>query len=763
MQAVGNNNGNGYDFEGLAHHLLNRINEILPAWLPGGELHGREYVCGSVHGESGSSCSVNSHTGAWADFATNERGGDLTSLYATQQAIPMGDAYNYLARQFDFEPHSYQHVTKPTPAPMPVVYKKPPPTQPNFAHHTYGAPVKVWTYFTPDGDVIFYWARYDKPSDAPGKKDKAYAPFSWNATQEVWHMKSPPAPRPLYRLPALKARPIPAPVLICEGEKAADAAHELLGRFYVVTTWPNGVQSLTKADFSPLAGRNILIWPDADPPGIKCASQLAQLLAPSCPTIKIIDVSDRPFQWDADDALAEGWGTEQTIAWAKPRTSLYGASSAPVITDDNVGKAPNLLGHDIASLEPESLIAVMHEAVDPFIKQYRSDNCSFYYLVTDPTKQEVAICQNVNYLQSEFARRLREACGKATMPRHLNKAFDVWKLYGEALPAEPAPFTWSDQLGWTHKRLDFTPTEGPMSAWSEFLLRLSNADEFMAFIWSVFETRNESRQFLYLHDPRGQGGKSTVLKVLGDIFGNAFCSLNNSMVSGAGNRWLMSTIYGKRLVAWADCKNPKFCMSEIVRNITSGDNVVVEFKGLPPFSVRMYAKLIIGSNHEPEISSGGADTSRLIRLDVSENTNNKSDPQWEKRLVSELPGFLFECRRAYERLCPNHGQIELTDKTRNSVLAATELIESQWEDVASRRLVFGDGFETDVTSWRKLCREEHLSGHEIGRLKEYLIRHHGVEIVRETSEGHKAMRYRKFCVKDERPGQTSFYGEKRYQ
>ena len=103
------------------------------------------------------------------------------------------------------------------------------------------------------------------------------------------------------------------------------------------------------------------------------------------------------------------------------------------------------------------------------------------------------------------------------------------------------------------------------------------------------------------------------------------------MVSGSGSRWLLSTVYGKRFVAWPDCKNPKFCMSEVLRNVTSGDGVTVEYKGQAPFSTDMYLKLIVGSNHEPEITGAGADKSRLLRIDVKENAANKNDVTWEKK------------------------------------------------------------------------------------------------------------------------------------
>ena len=48
-------------------------------------------------------------------------------------------------------------------------------------------------------------------------------------------------------------------------------------------------------------------------------------------TIKILDVSDQPLNWDAADALAAGWTTEQALQWAKEH--------AKILTSHDIEKA----------------------------------------------------------------------------------------------------------------------------------------------------------------------------------------------------------------------------------------------------------------------------------------------------------------------------------------------------------------------------------------------------------------------------------------
>ena len=60
------------DFNGLAAALLDRIDQLLPQWLPGGARSGSEYECADLSGGRGTSCKINVNTGAWADFATDD-------------------------------------------------------------------------------------------------------------------------------------------------------------------------------------------------------------------------------------------------------------------------------------------------------------------------------------------------------------------------------------------------------------------------------------------------------------------------------------------------------------------------------------------------------------------------------------------------------------------------------------------------------------------------------------------------------------------
>lgn len=301
------------DFEGLAEFLLHKINQFLPSWLPGGKLVGREYVCGGVRGGPGDSFKVNTQTGRWAEFAGDLKGGDMISLFAAIHGLDQGEAAQRLAVQFNYKLKQDGPIT-PLSEPLPVEVVPSPPVAPvavpAMVHSTYGPCSLYWCYRDESGRPMFYVARYET------KEGKQFFPWTWNG--ERWQMKGYPAPRPLYGLELLKQSPGKA-VLVVEGEKAADAARKLLGGTYVVVTWPNGAKAADRADWTPLYGRQVLLWPDADEPGKNAMRKVADLLKGFCEKMKMINVDDQQDGWDAADAFEEGWDKKRLVEWAKPR------------------------------------------------------------------------------------------------------------------------------------------------------------------------------------------------------------------------------------------------------------------------------------------------------------------------------------------------------------------------------------------------------------------------------------------------------------
>ncbi len=190
----------------------------------------------------------------------------------------------------------------------------PPPHR--FKHWQHGEPSRVWFYCAADGAFAVAAARYDF-AKADGSPDKDVLP--WCHGRRVWtdrngqprditgwHCKAPPAPRPLYGLDRLAARPA-APVLVCEGEKTADAAGLLFPDLVCVTS-QGGSKAPGKADWTPLRGRRVTIWPDHDEPGAGYAAKVAELVTlAGAEAVRTVEIpADWPKGWDLADALPDG-------------------------------------------------------------------------------------------------------------------------------------------------------------------------------------------------------------------------------------------------------------------------------------------------------------------------------------------------------------------------------------------------------------------------------------------------------------------------
>lgn len=185
-----------------------------------------------------------------------------------------------------------------------------PPNAPpmHWRHPVYGSPSKLWPYHDASGGLVGYIARFDFVRD-DGTPDKLMLPFTFcdlGNGKYGWWPKGIPDPRPLYRLPELRKRP-GAPVLVVEGEKTADTA-AILFPGHVAVTSPGGSKAAGKADWSALARRPVVIWPDNDTPGRSYAENVARLaLAAEASSVAVVQVpTDWPNAWDLADKPPPG-------------------------------------------------------------------------------------------------------------------------------------------------------------------------------------------------------------------------------------------------------------------------------------------------------------------------------------------------------------------------------------------------------------------------------------------------------------------------
>lgn len=212
-----------------------------------------------------------------------------------------------------------------------------------FPPHRLGKPTAYWVYRDNTGQRLYVICRFDLPDGS-----KEFLPLTYCEHPDgrrEWRWKGLPKPRPLYGLNLLAERTT-APVIVCEGEKSADAAGK---RFpdHVTTTSPNGAKSAGKADWSPLAGRRVVIWPDHDDEGRAYAADVARLaIAAGAESVVVVTVPDAfPEKWDLADTLPEGWteGGLRTLLMEAAPVQTPPTPSNPAGTDDDSGSQASQL------------------------------------------------------------------------------------------------------------------------------------------------------------------------------------------------------------------------------------------------------------------------------------------------------------------------------------------------------------------------------------------------------------------------------------
>jgi hypothetical protein len=95
------------DFAAVNAAALLVLPALLARWLPGGRLHGREWTARNPTRDDRrpGSFRVNIITGAWADFATGDRGGDPVSLAAYLFGLSQIEAARRLAEAIGVPVH----------------------------------------------------------------------------------------------------------------------------------------------------------------------------------------------------------------------------------------------------------------------------------------------------------------------------------------------------------------------------------------------------------------------------------------------------------------------------------------------------------------------------------------------------------------------------------------------------------------------------------------------------------------------------------
>lgn len=676
---------NGINFEHTRELALECVDEILEHWLPDGELKGREYkACNPTREDSSpDSFSINTVTGVWSDFATDDKGGDLISLvaylaglkYQSEAAITIleliaglrtDDALVVAKRNTKKKISPKPEYTAIMPIPEEAMSKRP-----LFFGMELGSPVATWEYRNAAGQAMFYVNRFNA---ATGGKSFLPQTFCKDSTGwEQWKMMAPPVPRPAYGLDRLADRP-DATVIFTEGEKSADAAQRLFPDFVAVTTM-NGSKSPEKSDFTPFAGRKIYIAADNDDAGLGYQNALIQLLRSADADVAMVmrlemlkkngqpladgyDLADAEAnEWTADDLAKLGDSLWEPVSNVDPVPPNF---DAPKPTNKNSKAEPN--DKKLSQLGYAMQFAIQNHGgnVAHFSNQVLAYSDGYW----------PALDINV-----EIKKPLLAAMGDVTA-NMVNAVFELVKIHygirpelferksglsclnnGTLNPITGKLLPHSVEHYLTNK-LDINyDAEAKCPLWLQTLGEIFEPDIDRAeklellqeYIGYCLIPDTRMCKFVWMIGPGGNG-KSLILDVVEELIGKA--NITNAHIDRFQDKFVRAELQGKLVNISSEMSSDATIADSYLKQIVSGDSVEAERKHEPSFSFRPYVRIIASTNKLPRLqdhSDGFARRAIFITFN-RKFTESEQDKQRKSKLLAELPGILNWAVAGLQRL-----------------------------------------------------------------------------------------------------------------
>ena len=599
--------------EELRADLLARLESVLFTLFPAGKKRRGKFLIGDVLGSPGDSLEVvldGDKQGLWTDRATGD-GGDIYALIGAHLGI---DVLHDFPRVLDA---AADLLGRSRSAPVRKASKKDVPVD------ELGPATAKWDYLDAAGHLIAVVYRYDPP----GQK-KQFRP--WDAKRRKM---APPDPRPLYNQPGMTST---AQVVLVEGEKCAQA---LIDVGIVATTAMHGANApVEKTDWSPLAGKAVLIWPDRDKPGWEYATQAAQaILSAGAKSCHVLYPPEEAAEgWDVADDVdpvvssdESVWGTEDALALSFTRR--YHRDWRYVA---GWGK---WLVWDGQRWRTEDTLAAT-DLIRSVCRQtaVRADN--------PKVAAKLASAGTVGGVERLARADRRHAATTDEWdadPWLLNTPGGVVDLKtGRMRPHERA-----DRMT---KITTATPS-GDCPIWRQFIDEVTGGDkELQSYLQRMVgyaltgSTQEHALFFLY---GTGANGKSvfvnTLATILGDYATNA--PMDTFMETRTDRHPTdMAGLRGARFVAAIETEQGKRWAESKLKNLTGGDKLSARFMRQDFFEFFPQFKLFVAGNHKPAIRNIDEAMKRRLHLIPFTITvpPERRDKNLQQKLLAERDGIL---------------------------------------------------------------------------------------------------------------------------
>ena len=725
--AVGNHPPSDHQREEIRAALLAHLESVLFTLFPAGKKRRGKFLIGDVRGSPGDSLEIvltGAKAGLWTDRESGD-GGDIFSVIAGNQGI---DVRHDFARLLAF---CAELMGRAQAMPLPTRRAKP-----SAPVDELGPATAKWDYLDASGALIAVVYRYDPPG---GKKE--FRP--WDAKRRKM---APPEPRPLYNQPGLVSVDT---VILVEGEKCAQA---LMDAGICATTAMHGANApVDKTDWSPLAGKSVLIWPDRDKPGWAYAAQASQTIlsagAKSCHVL--YPPENAADGWDAADAIAQGFDVAAFLAHG-PRLEMH------ALIEDAEPEAKT--DESVRGTEDAIALAFSHR----FHRDWRYVATWGRWFVWDGTRWRAEdtlaatdlirnVCRHtaVRTANPKVAAKLASASTVAGVER-LARAdrrhaatteewdCDPWLLNTPGCVVDlrsgrERPHDRADRM----TKITTATPGGACPTWLQFLDEITGGDKAMqAYLQRTIgyaltgSTQEHAIFFLY---GTGANGKSvfvnTIATILGDYATNA--PMDTFMETRTDRHPTdMAGLRGARFVSAIETEQGRRWAESKIKSLTGGDKISARFMRQDFFEFFPYFKLFVAGNHKPSIRNIDEAMRRRLHLIPFTITvpPERRDKNLQQKLLAERNGILAWAIQG----CLEWQRLGRLDPPEQVVSATEEYFEAEdamgrWLEERCVREVNGKALTAELFADWKLWADS--AGEFIGSQKRFadLLLTRGVE------------------------------------
>lgn len=552
-----------------------------------------------------------------------------------------------------------------------------------------------YAYRDAGGEIIGFVVRYERD----GKKDTI--PFFKRDPSGRWWRSgySSSENRSLYGLEQLDIGDAEVgSVWILEGEKCVDAFTEFekktnIGGNRVAVSWPGGAGAVKKADFRPLAGKHVVIFPDFDGPGLRAARWIADtLLAMRC-RVFYVDIG---AMWEGQNP--EGQDFVNWVEGGGKDISLISYSRED-IWPKNLGKAekPKEVPAPVQQFEeyeaPTDLRLNEFGLTERVLKRHgdkiriitgrgphiyetdhwvRDTSGKTKALILDTVERIPEEVKTMKPKRAEVVLKFAERCKKNAILNNVSALLECnQSIRLESDDLDPDQYALNCKNLTVDLRSGITRKHNPKDhhskvtaaiydenakcpTWEEFL-RFTFRDD--APLLNYFQkavgycaTGDCSEQVFFITRGNGGNGKSvafeTILHVLGSYAGPLASNvlLLNSYGDPASDPFAVASLIGTRFCLSSEIPQRARLNEARMKELTGQDSVQARHLYQDFFTFKPIAKFWLRCNEYPIMGSGDSGTWRRIRCIPFDRTlkevSEVFDPRLKDRLEAEAPGIL---------------------------------------------------------------------------------------------------------------------------